>query len=53
MQRRFQAIGCLVVVLTVAATLVFGTFEKSDTTNTILAAHKACEAQTGRHCDIP
>jgi hypothetical protein len=51
MHRRFQAIGCLIVIVIVAATLIFGNFRSDNTTNTILAAHKACEAQTGHPCD--
>jgi hypothetical protein len=33
--------------------MIFSTAPKSDTTNTILAAHRACEAQTGQHCEVP
>lgn len=50
MEKRFQAIGCMIVVILIAAAFAFGSFKKSDTADTIIAAHKACEAQTGRNC---
>lgn len=52
MQRRFHLVGCLVVVALVALALIFSEQPKRESTaNTLIAAHKACEAQTGHRCD--
>jgi hypothetical protein len=54
MQKRFQMIGCLIVIVLVVSALIFSTAPKSDdTTNTILAAKRACDAQTGQNCSVP
>jgi hypothetical protein len=53
MHKRFHMIGCLVVVVLVASAMIFSTAPKSDTINTILAAKRACDAQTGQRCEVP
>lgn len=51
MHKRFHLVGFVMAFLIFAAALLFGHFEPSDTVNTIMAAHRACDAQTGHRCD--
>jgi hypothetical protein len=52
MSERRNGIGCLLIVVIVILIAAFGS-NSNDTANTIIAAHKACEAQTRQHCTVP
>jgi DNA-directed RNA polymerase subunit RPC12/RpoP len=43
-------IGGVIIVVLAMAYCVAQPSPRSDTANTIIAAHKACDAQTGQHC---
>ena len=48
----YGRLGCLILAI-IFVIIGFAGRENSDTANTIIAAKRACEAQTGDRCDIP
>lgn len=46
---RYDRLAGLIIVVIVLA-VAFWPRSQSETVNTLIAAHKACEAQTGEHC---
>lgn len=46
----YPAIGCLTLVIVILV-LSIASVQHDNTANTIMAADRACEAQTGQKCD--